>query len=156
MSYTLNFSSSVALSGQVVFGNLEINPNSLIGAEFEFDQTESTEEQPMDFTFAAVNQTAGSEAGVQAIIIKSDVDATVDFKTSADADLLTATLLPGTTLIGARSDANVSIPFNFTIPTSGTVAKVEVTKENTSGGGVVGQFRSGKVTIWVYYNRANT
>lgn len=156
MSYLLNFSNSVALNGQVVFSNTEINPNSLIGAEFEFDQTASTEEQPMDFTFASVVQTAGSEAGVQAIIIKSDVDATVDFKTSADADLLTVTLIPGQTLIGARSDADVSIPFNFTIPTSGTVAKVEVDKTNASGGGASGQFRSGKVTIWVYYNRPNT
>jgi hypothetical protein len=145
MSYELDFSNSVSLDGNLIFSNTTITPNALLGAEFRFNQDNATLVQDMDFTFADVTATAG----VQAILVRSDVPGTVKFRDSSDTVLLTVTLEVGKTLIGLRDDNNTVIPYNFTIPNSGTVDDVQVDK-TTSGSGFQ---RTGDVTIWVYYNR---
>lgn len=159
MSYELNFSNSVSLGTETVFSNTLITPNSLLGAEFEFDDNDNqTHTQDMDFTFATVNNSVGSEAGVQCIVIKSDVDGNVSFLNSSNGALIgPLTVEPGETLIGARAnsgDGGGSIPFNFTIPTTGTVAKVRANKIDNSGLSNVAI--TGFITVWVYYNRAST
>lgn len=162
MSYELNFSNSVSLGTETVFSNTLITPNSLLGAEFEFDDhDDQTHTKLMDFTFAAINNTVGSEAGVQCIIIQSDVDGNVKFLDSDDNTLLgPLTVEPGETLIAARRNAGganggASIPFNFAIPTSGTVAKVEANKLDNQGS-ISNVFITGFITVWVYYNRTST
>ena len=122
MGYELNFSNSVSLGTETVFSNTIITPNSLVGAEFEFDDhDDQTHTQLIDIPFAPVVSTAGSEAGVQCIVIKSDVDCTVKIQSSNNSNLVgPLTLEPGETLIGARTDTNGSIPFNFEIPTPGS------------------------------------
>tara|TARA_Y100000361_G_C11065614_1_gene292860 strand:- start:171 stop:626 length:456 start_codon:yes stop_codon:yes gene_type:complete len=148
MGYELNFSNSVSLGTEVVFSNTLITPNSLVGAEFNFSQVNETKIYPMDFTFAPVT----AAAGVQAIIIQSDVDCSVTFRDSNNASLLTvASIEGGETKIGARTDANGSIPFNFTVPTTGTVTSVAVQKTTSSG--ISNTIITGFVSIWVYYNR---
>ena len=161
MSYELNFSNSVSLGTETVFSNTLITPNSLLGAEFEFDDnSDQTHTKLMDFTFAAINNTVGSEAGVQCIVIKSDVDGNVKFLDSGGSTLVgPLTVEPGETLIAARANGNGStgggsIPFNFTIPTSGTVAKVEANKVDNHGLSNVAI--TGFITVWVYYNRTST
>ena len=162
MSYELNFSNSVSLGTETVFSNTLINPNSLLGAEFEFDDNDDqTHTKLMDFTFAPINNTVESEAGVQCIVIKSDVDGSVRFLDSNGTALIdTLTVEPGETLIAARKNGNGStggdsIPFNFTIPTSGTVAKVEANKVDNQGT-ISNVGITGFITVWVYYNRTSS
>lgn len=147
MAYELNFSNSVQLDGSTVFSSTVLTPNSLVGAEFSFLPINETQTQPINFTYANVT----SSTGVQCIIIRSEVEAAVTFKDSGGNTVGSAIgCPPNTTLIGARSDGNVSIPFNFTVPTSGN-AVTQVSVEKTGSTSL-----SGDVTIWVYYNRSNT
>lgn len=147
MAYELNFSNTVQLDGSTVFSSTVLTPNSLLGAEFSFLPVAQTQTQPINFTYANVT----SSAGVQCIIIRSEVEASVRFKDSNGDTVGSAITCPAnTTVIGARSDSNVSIPFNFTVPTSGNaVTEVSVSKSSPTD-------LSGDVTIWVYYNRSNT
>lgn len=147
MAYELNFSNTVQLEGSTVFSSTVLSPNSLLGAEFTFQTTNASQTQPINFTYAAVD----ASNGVQCIVVRSDVTASVQFKDSGGSAVGSAITCPeNSTVIGARSDANTSIPFNFAIPTSGNaVTQVTVTKSGST-------FLSGDVTIWVYYNRANT
>ena len=147
MAYELNFSNTVQLDGSTVFSSTLLTPNSLVGAEFSFLPENQTQAQPINFTYANVT----SSAGVQCIIIRSEVEATVRFKDSNGDTVGSAISCPSNTVvIGARSDGNISIPFNFAIPTSGNA----VTEVTVSKGGNTNL--SGDVTIWVYYNRSNT
>lgn len=162
MSYELNFSNSVSLGTETVFSNTLITPNSLLGAEFEFDDhDDQTHTQDMNFTFATINNTVESEAGVQCIVIKSDVDGNVSFLDSNNSALIgPLTVEPGETLIAARknsggTDGGASIPFNFEIPTSGTVAKVRANKIDNQGS-ITNVAITGFITVWVYYNREST
>lgn len=147
MAYELNFSNTVQLDGNTVFSSTVLTPNSLVGAEFTFENEVGNQTQPINFTYASVS----ASAGVQCIIIRSDFPATVNFKDSG-GNLVGSSIScsSNSTVIGARSDSNVSIPFNFSIPTSGNaVTQVTVSKGSPAE-------LSGDCTIWVYYNRANT
>ena len=147
MAYELNFSNTVQLDGNTVFSSTVLTPNSLVGAEFTFEPGVGNQTQPINFTYASVTQSAG----VQCIIIRSDFPATVTFKDSNSDTVGSSISCPSnSTVIGARSDSNVSIPFNFSVPTSGNaVTQVTVSKFSPTE-------LSGDCTIWVYYNRANT
>lgn len=146
MAYELNFSNTVQLDGSTVFSSTVLSPNSLVGAEFTFTSN-GTQTQPINFTYAAVD----ASNGVQCIVIRSDVQASIQFKDSGGSAVGSAITCPvNSTVIGARSDGNISIPFNFAIPTSGNaVTQVSVVKSGSTS-------ITGDVTIWVYYNRANT
>jgi len=147
MAYELNFSNTVQLEGSAVFSSTVISPNSLLGAEFTFPPANGAQTQPINFTYAAVD----ASNGVQCIVVRSEVPASVQFKDSGGAAVGSAIVCPeNSTVIGARDDNNISIPFNFAIPTSGNaVTQVTVTRSGSTS-------LSGDVTIWVYYNRANT
>lgn len=143
MGYQLELSNSIALDGDLTSSVTTLTPNSLIGVEFR-DTSSDTHTTPADFTFADVVSTAGSEAGVQAIILSSTVNTTITFRDSSDNSLLQV-IVNNETKMGFRSDSNLSLPLNFAIPNSGTVAKIEAAMTNVDPEAIV--------KVSVYYNR---
>lgn len=135
------------VSDVTYFSQREITPNAKQSVNANFtDGTSATVTRNIpDFTFADVTATAG----VQMIVITSNVDIKVKFRDSGNNIIVGDStngieLEAGQTQVSVRDDSNTSIPFNFTIPNSGTCTNIFLDKGATAN--------AGSVEVSVYYN----
>jgi hypothetical protein len=143
---------SFFIGDKTYFSSRNITPNARqsVNANFVAGTAVVRTRNIPDFTFAAVSATAG----VQMIVVRSDSDIKVKFKNSSGTILVGDStngieLEAGQTKIGIRDDNNVSLPFDFSIPTSGTCDKIELDKPASNRGGTT-------VEVDIYYNVATS